>query len=198
MNRREALKTSALFLGYAVSTAALSELFVSCAAGKHLRWKPVFLKPDQAHTIAEMTERILPRTQTPGAKDLHIDKFIDKMLKDLLAPEEQTDFLRGLEAFERACVQQYGKRFVDCTTTQQDELLRQMDRESAKLPPSVWGIRLAAPSPTPFFRRVKELTLLGYFTSEQVERNVLNYDPLPGRYVACLPLAEVGGKVWNE
>ncbi len=148
--------------------------------------------------ISEMTERILPKTKTPGAKDLHIDKFIDKMLKDLLAPEEQTDFLRGMEAFESACVKQYGKKFVDCTTAQQDELLRKMDKEAAKLPPSVWGIRLAAPAPTPFFRRVKDLTLLGYFTSEQVGMNVLSYDPLPGGYVACLPLVDAGGKIWNE
>lgn len=197
MNRRKALKTTALFLGYAVSSAALSNLFISCSTGKHLHWKPVFLTPDQAHTIGEITERILPRTKTPGAKDLHIDKFIDTMLKDLLAPDEQKDFVQGLAAFEQACLDQYGKKFVACSTEQQDEFLRKLDREAGKLPPSLWGIRLSAPAPTPFFRRVKDLTLLGYYTSEKIGKNVLNYDPLPGNYISCMPLAQIGN-AWNE
>lgn len=197
MNRRKAIKTTALFLGYAVSTTALSDLFISCNAAGHLHWKPIFLTREHARTIEEITERILPRTQTPGAKDLHIARFIDTMLKDLLAPDEQQDFLKGLVAFEEACVRQYGRKFAACTVAQQEELLVKLDKEAAKLPPSVWGIRLAAPSPTPFFRRVKELTLMGYFTSEQIGRNVLGYDPMPGMYVACMPASEVG-KVWNE
>lgn len=197
MNRRKALKTTALFLGYAVSASALSELFISCSSSKHLNWKPVFLSKEQARTIGEMTERILPRTKTPGAKDLHIDKFIDKMLKDLLSPEEQQDFVAGLTAFEAMCLKQFGTKFAACTTAQQDELLTQLDKEAVKAPPSVWGIRLGDAAPTPFFRRVKELTLLGYYTSEAIGKNVLNYDPLPGVFVGCMPLAEVGN-AWNE
>ena len=197
MNRRKALKTTALFLGYAVSSAALSELFISCSTSKHLNWKPVFLTREQAHTIGAITERILPRTQTPGAKDLHIDKFIDKMLKDLLAPDEQKDFVAGLTAFEEACMKQYGQKFTACAVAQQDELLLKLDKAAAKLPPSVWGIRLSAPAPTPFFRRVKELTLLGYYTSQKIGTEVLGYDPMPGNYVSCMPLSQIGN-AWNE
>ncbi len=197
MNRRKALKTTALFLGYAVSATALSDLFISCTTSKHLNWKPVFLSPEHAHTIAEMTERILPRTQTPGAKDLHIDKFIDKMLKDLLAPDEQKDFVAGLTAFEATCIQQFGVKFVACTAAQQNELLLQLDKEAVNSSPSVWGIRLSAASPTPFFRRVKELTLLGYYTSQKIGTEVLRYDPMPGVYVSCMPLSEIGN-AWNE
>lgn len=197
MDRRKALKTTALFLGYAVSASALSELFVSCSTSNHLNWKPEFLTADQARTIGDMAERILPRTKTPGAKDLHIDKFIDKMLKDLLAPEEQQDFVAGLAAFEASCIQQYGKKFAACSAAQQTDLLLKMDKAAAKLPPSLWGIRLAAASPNDFFRRVKELTLLGYYTSEAIGKNVLSYDPLPGVYVGCMPVSEVGN-AWNE
>lgn len=198
MNRREALKTTALFLGYAVSATALSELFISCSAGKHLHWKPEFLTPEQARTIAAIAESILPRTKTPGAKDLHIDKFIDKMLKDLLAPDEQKDFLAGLAAFEQVCIREYNLKFADCPAERQHALLLQMDKEAAKQPPSLWGIRLSADAPTHFFRRIKELTLLGYYTSQKIGTEVLGYDPMPGVYVGCMPLAEVGGKTWNE
>ena len=48
-----------------------------------------------------------------------------------------------------------------------------------------------------FFRRLKELTLLGYYTSQKVGKEILSFDPLPGGFTACMPLAEVG-HAWNE
>ena len=41
---------------------------------------------------------------------------------------------------------------------------------------------------TPFWRLLKELTLFGYFTSEQGATQALEYVPIPGRYDACIPL----------
>ncbi len=180
MNRRDILKSSALFLGYAVSATALSATFMACSQEAKLDWNPLFLSNNQAASIAEITETILPKTKTPGAKELGVPQFIDKMLKDLLSPEEQKDFLAGLEKLEEECEKAYSKSFVECTPQQRQEFLTKMDTEAAKLPPSVWGIRLAPPSPTPFFRRVKELTLLGYFTSQKIGKEVLGYDPIPG------------------
>jgi hypothetical protein len=44
---------------------------------------------------------------------------------------------------------------------------------------------------------VKELTLLGYFTSEPGATQVLQYRPVPGAYHACVPLTQAGkGKTW--
>jgi hypothetical protein len=197
MNRRDAIKSSALFLGYAVSTTALSNLFISCKSEVQLNWKPVFLSNSQAQLLSEMTERILPRTKTPGAKDLNIDRFIDKMLKDLLSKAEQKDFLAGLDAFESACKSANGKPFVECTTEQQNAFLVKMDKESTKFNPSVWGIDLGAPIQIPFFRRVKELTLLGFYTSQDIGEKVLSFLPIPGEYIGCVPLASIGN-AWNE
>ena len=197
MNRREILKSGTLFFGYAVSTAALSELFVSCSADKKLDWQPTFLDNHQANVISEMTERILPKTKTPGAKELGVDKFIDKMLKDLLSPAEQKDFVKGLEVFEETFEKENNKKFLEATPQQQEDFLRKMDKEAAKLPATIWGIALTKPTPVPFFRRVKELTLLGYFTSEKIGKNVLSFDPTPGGFIACMPLSQVGN-AWNE
>jgi hypothetical protein len=197
MQRRDALKHTALFFGYAVSVSALSETFVACSSQASLGWKPEFLTDNQATTIAEITETILPKTKTPGAKELGVPQFVDKMLNDLLSETEQKDFLAGLDTFDKACEVATGKSFVDCTEKQRQDFLLQQDKEAAKLPPSVWGIRLAAPGPTAFFRRLKELTLLGYFTSEKVGKTLLGYDPIPGHYIACMPLTG-NQKVWNE
>ncbi|WP_028664515.1 gluconate 2-dehydrogenase subunit 3 family protein [Runella zeae] len=197
MNRREILKSSALFLGYAVSTTALSQTFLACTQEAKLDWKPVFLTNNQAASIAEITETILPKTKTPGAKELGVPQFVDKMLKDLLSEEEQKDFVAGLEKLEEECEKTHGKSFVECTPQQREAFLTQLDKEAEALPPSVWGIRLAPPSPTPFFRRLKELTLLGYFTSQKIGKDVLGYDPIPGNYIACMPLTP-GMNAWNE
>ncbi len=197
MNRREILKSSALFLGYAVSTTALSQTFLACTQEAKLDWKPVFLTNNQAASIAEITETILPKTKTPGAKELGVPQFVDKMLKDLLSEEEQKDFVAGLEKLEEECEKAHGKSFVECTPQQREAFLTQLDKEAEALPPSVWGIRLAPPSPTPFFRRLKELTLVGYFTSQKIGKEVLGYDPIPGNYIACMPLTP-GMNAWNE
>ncbi|MBO0930623.1 gluconate 2-dehydrogenase subunit 3 family protein [Fibrella aquatilis] len=196
MNRREALKNSALFVGYAVSATALTETFVACSKTAHLSWKPVFLSENQANTIAEITETILPKTTTPGAKELGVPQFVDKMLHDLLSKEDQANFLTGLEALENRCEKETGKAFVDCTPAQREVFLLKIDQEAPPLPPSLWGITLKPSGPPAFFRRLKSLTLLGYYTSEQIGKNVLAYDPVPGTYVPCMPLN--GQNAWNE
>lgn len=196
MNRRDAIKTSALFLGYAVSSATLSSLFIRCQAGVKLDWKPVFLTPAQAQSVAEVAETILPKTSTPGAKELGVPQFIDLMLKESLAPEEQQDFLAGLKKLEADCESANGKSFLECSQEQREAFLLKLDREAGKLPPSVWGITLAPPSPVAFFRRLKSLTMLGYFTSKQVGSEILSYEPNPMGFQACIPLN--GMNAWNE
>jgi hypothetical protein len=46
--------------------------------------------------------------------------------------------------------------------------------------------------------QIKELTVIGYFTSELVGKSVLKYDPVPGRFDPCIPLAEVGNAQWTR
>ena len=199
MNRRELLKSSGLFVGYAISSATLTSLFISCQAEAKLNldWKPVFLSKEQANMLAEITETILPKTKTPGAKELAVPQFIDKMLKEVSGKADQTDFVVGLAQMDKDCTNQYGKSFVECTPEDRIAFLLTMDEAAGKFPPSVWGITLAPPSPVAFFRKLKSLTLFGYYTSEEVGKNILSYDPVPGDYIACLPLKEVGN-AWNE
>jgi hypothetical protein len=197
MKRRDAIKTSALALGYAISPKALTDLFLRCHSEVSLDWKPVFFSPADANTLAEITETILPKTATPGAKELGVPAFIDKMVRDLLSVEEQKDFMAGLKKLEAECMAVNGKPFVDCSTEQRETFLLKQDMESAKFGPSTWGISLGKPAPVAFYRRVKSLTLVGYYTSQKVGKEILKYDPIPGAFIACMPLPEVGN-AWNE
>ncbi len=157
MERREAIKNTVLFLGYSVSFSALSETFLACNKAAGVDWQPVFLSKTQANTVAEITETILPKTETPGAKDLGVPQFVDKMLKDLLSEEDQKGFVADLDQFEKDCKAAYGKAFVDCDQTQREEYLVKLDKESAKFPPSAWGIALVeSPPPVTFFQKIEK------------------------------------------
>jgi hypothetical protein len=197
MNRRDYIKNTMLTLGYAVSVGAVSELLTSCQKEASLDWKPVFLSNNQANTIAEIAETILPKTQTPGAKDLGVPQFIDKMLKDLLSETDQKEFIEGIEQLDERCEKEFGKVFVECDTKQREQILIALDKESPKFPLTLWGIVLVEkPEPITFFRRVKSMTLMGYFTSEKVGKELLTYNPVPGKFIGEIEYK--GQNAWSE
>jgi len=189
MNRRDALKNTLLAMGYSLTVPSLISIFNSCSSNNSITWKPLFLSGEQATVIAELAETILPKTETPGAKDLNIDRFIDKMLHQVFSPEEQQLFIKGLADFEKQSKELNGKTFADSSPEERKKLLTKMEQETEKTPPSVWGINLKKDAgPLPFYRQAKSLTLLGYFTSQEIGKKVLVYDPVPGPFVADVPV----------
>ncbi|MEO5562974.1 MAG: gluconate 2-dehydrogenase subunit 3 family protein [Chitinophagaceae bacterium] len=195
MNRRDALKQTVLVLGYTVTVPSLLAVLAGCNndSGTSLTWEPQFFSPSQASVISELAEAILPKTKTPGAKDLHIDQFIDRIIKQVLSAEDQQKFLKGMEAFEAEAKQVNGKSFVESAPEQRAALLTKMETETEKMPGSIWGFSLKKDAGSvPFYREVKELTLLGYFTSKEIGKEVLVYDPVPGKFAADVPLTKPG------
>ncbi len=184
-------------LGYTFSTAAASDLLIACKEQAKLDWKPVFLDNNQANLIAEISETILPQTATPGAKELGLPQFIDKMLKELLNEKDQQELMAGLKDFEKKCDAKYNKSFTELTQAEKEAFLIEQDKASPGFPISMWGINLDPnPKPITFYRRIKSLALMGYFTSEKIGKEVLVYDPVPGHYDGCIPLS--GQNAWAE
>lgn len=197
MNRKEFLKSTAATLGLAISASSMSALFVACAQEAKLSWKPIFLKPNQAATIAEIAETILPKTKTPGAKGLAVPQFIDKMVNDTFDKKGQEEFVKGLETFENQCDTKYGKSFMELSHKEREEFLMMQEAENPKSGMSLWGINLEPDAkPATFYKIVKSLTLFGFYTSQQIGEKVLAFDPTPGEYIACMPLS--GQNAWNE
>ena len=102
MDRREAIKRTSVMLGFALSAPAILGVLNGCKAAPDLAFKPVFFTPEQAATLSELTEIILPKTDTPGAKDVGVPGFIDRMLKEVYSHEQQQRFLSDLAAFEES------------------------------------------------------------------------------------------------
>lgn len=197
MNRREALKGTAMIFGYAVTGSTVAALMQSCDTGAKLTWVPQVLSESQAKTLSAVVDRILPATDTPGALDVGVDQFIDRMLKTVFPEEIQNGFSTGLDEFNASANSTFGKDFVKLKPEQQDELIRQYEEKSGPLPSSIWVFSNGEPKDFPFYRMMKELALMGYFQSERIGKEVLAYDPIPGVYQGCIPYGDVG-KVWTE
>lgn len=195
INRRELLQRVAYLMGGAISAPAVLGFLNGCTAKKEATWQPVFLSKEQGALVAEVAEIIIPRTDTPGAKDAGVPAFIDVMLKDVYEEEDRQRYLSGLKAFDDAARTAHGKSFVELPKQQQTELVRKFHDEAV-------AAELADESRSrylqrPFILMTKELTLLGFFTSKPGATQVLQYAAVPGSFQACIPLAQAGnGKSW--
>lgn len=202
INRREAIRRVALLMGGAVSAPAILGLLAGCSAepgtdvaATDAEWKPTFLTQAQAALVAEVAEIMIPRTDTPGAKDVGIPAFIDKMLKDAYPQDDQTRFVAGLADFEAQARREHGRAFLELEPAQRAALVKQAHDPAVEVEQA--STLPIAERNRPFILMMKELTMLGYFVSEPGATQVLQYRPVPGAYHACVPLAQAGkGRTW--
>ncbi|MEM9823030.1 MAG: gluconate 2-dehydrogenase subunit 3 family protein [Bacteroidota bacterium] len=216
MTRRDAIKRTALIMGYAVSATATMGVLNGCSADPAEKgWQPAFFDKEQIQLVAEMAEQILPATDTPGAKEVLVHRFMDQMLNDCYIPELQQRFTEGLKGFSEECVKTYKRPFRKCSSEQQRQILTKYDEAAYAMKAQIKAEQKAEKAiflekeketqvgngylltnRDPFFTMFKELTLLGYFTSTKVGTEILNYDPIPGNYDGCIPLPE-NGRGWS-
>ena len=192
MKRRDAIKRTALIMGYAVSATAIAGVMNGCKADTTTPadiWKPKFLSDIQWKNLSEATERILPKTDTPGAKDVMVDRLIDELMHSIYKPEASKVFAAGLDKMEADAQATHSKSFHLLDDAQKDDLLT-ATMNAAK---TERDNNPDAENP-PFFNTLKELTFLGFFTSEKIGEEVLVYDPIPTRYDGCIPLE---GNAWS-
>ncbi len=221
IDRREALRRTALLLGGAISAPTLAGVLAGCEApATNSGWAPRSMTADQGALMASLAEHILPATDTPGAQAAGVHRFIDTMLAEYYGATERTTFVDGLEDVDARARSAGAKSFLRATKEQQLAVLTALDREayphSATAPAATRGedsergqtenatgapkkadtSRLKAPAHSqPFFRTMKELTLLGYYTSEIGATRELTYTQVPGRFEGCVPLTRVG-RAW--
>jgi hypothetical protein len=140
--------------------------------------------------LDEIADTILPDTKTPGAKAAGVGPFIAMMVGDTYDPREQRLFLDGLATLELESRAQNGGGFMASSPAQRLALLRRLDREAIDY------MREEGSGDRPhYFRLIKELTLLGYFTSEIGCTQAMRYVETPGRFDPCITYT-VGDKAW--
>ena len=186
MKRRDAIRSVALMLGGTFSAPTLLAMD---------RWKSETSKPssvdfsltdNQKQIVAEVAELIIPKTSTPGAKDVGVPAFIMMMLQDCYKTPEHKSFTEGLNDLEK-------KQFLTMDTSQKTEILKQVEKDSVeqmkayqvqqtKMGDNEDREQMAAQAKgLPYWRLMKELTMLGYFTSEEGIKSSFDYVPIPGK-----------------
>jgi hypothetical protein len=188
VTRREAIRrVSALFGGAAV--IGQSAWLAGCEGLSYARRGTLFL-PFEVTLLDEIADTILPATKTPGAKAAQVGLFIATMVTDTYDPGEQRIFRDGLETLERESQMQNGGGFMASSPAQRVALLERIDRETIDY------LRMPGNADRPhYFRMIKELTLLGYFTSEIGYTQAMRYAETPGRFEPCTTYT-AGDKAW--
>jgi hypothetical protein len=195
MQRREVLKllagTAALPLLSADALAFFQAVHEQIPVPAALKT----LNPHQDATVTAIAEWIIPETETPGAKAVRVNEFIDLILTDWMDEEERTKFLSGIADVDARCHEAFGKDFVDGSAAEQKQMLTVLDEEltefrqvEAEAPSRRHKIR--PDSDKPFFDGMKQLTLAGYFTSEAGAKQALHFQIIPSQHAACVPEEE--------
>lgn len=180
IDRREAIRRAALLAGVALAPEWLMAVGQAGPAAQGSR-----LTPAQAAIAGAVADRIIPRTDTPGAADVGVPAFIDLLYAEFMTPAERKMLAEGLDSVDAAAKAAHGGPFTTLAVDRQDTVLRGIARaEEGK--------------DQGFFRQIRAATVLGYFTSEPVGRSVLHYDPVPGRYDSCVPIDQVGRRNWTS
>ena len=185
MNRKDAIKRTAMLMGGVLFAPTIAGVLKGCTPSTE-KWTPVLFNAAEADLTRKLADTIIPATDTPGAVDVGIPGFIEKMVKEIFSEEQRSDFLFGLTHFDSLCQREKGRSFVELSEEERLEFASDINREAIENEES------EGPQ---FFLIFKELTLVGFFTSEVGATQVLKYEPTPGYYDGCVPFEEIG-KTW--
>jgi gluconate 2-dehydrogenase gamma chain len=206
MNRRDAIRQLALSLGGMASAPVISGILSGCstpAGGPD--YTPSSLSPEQLKSVGLISESIIPRTDTPGALDAGVDRFIDSLLSDYLSDRNRRNFLDELDRFIGRADEATGGSLNKADAETRDRFVRQIDAETFPSPKderALEGTDISTdagadpdtPNSEPFFRQLKGLVVAGYYTSEVGATQELHVAPF-GDYRGDIAFESVG-KSW--
>lgn len=177
MNRREAVQYISILLG---GTLVGSDVFLSgCKSNTGVSMS--FTDADVS-LLDEIADTILPATQTPGAKAAKTGQFMTVMVNDCYEQKDQKIFHEGMKKLDDLSEKEYKLPVMKINAEQRHDLLVKLDNEQKE-----YMKNKKEEEPSHYFRMMKELTLLGYFTSEIGCTQARRYVERPGKYIGDLP-----------
>ncbi|MCO6462676.1 MAG: gluconate 2-dehydrogenase subunit 3 family protein [Saprospiraceae bacterium] len=186
MDRRETLKTISLLLGYSLTAGTATAFLNGCKASTSDDWKPTTLTEEEVNTLAEICEAILPKTDTPGAKDALCHRYIDEMITHFYTEDKRTYFKKELKKFDQKSKGKYARPFSALNPSEKEAILGILSKEPKQEDNNPENY-------DPIFKIIKDATVSGYFSSEVGAKGGLCiYDPIPGPYLGCIDYSTVG------
>lgn len=132
---------------------------IKAAAQDGTDWTPALLTKDEAEATAILSDIIIPRTNTPGARDARCHECIDLLLS-IESDQAQATYRDGLAWFEDRCKATHGKGIAQATADQVTEIVHatsdEHDTHPDELKPGVV-----------FFKNLKDRTIFAYYTSRE-------------------------------
>jgi hypothetical protein len=196
MDRRTVIKNLALILGGAALLPACSQ----DKAKSKVALKNIDITADQEQLIGDVSETVIPKTKTPGAKDLMLHLFVLKMVDDCYRKQEQETFITGIGQFNDAVLKQYGKTFNQLDAKIREAFLLDIEKEAKiysektsaaggkKTPAGASSVISKYPGELQaFYFIVKNQTINGYTNSKYFLTKEVVYELVPGRYNAHFP-----------
>ena len=147
--------------------------------------EPALFSDAQRRAVSAAADQIIPRTDTPGALDARVPRFIELMAERWFTDEERDVFVSGLDAL----LAEAGGDFAGLDPAAQLALLEALEEEAGD---STWyeffsTMRVWDES-APFICQLKELVVLGFMLSEVGSTQFLRTNPM-GEFVGDIPLA---------
>jgi len=173
MLRRDLLRTLALA---AAACALPREAVASDRWAEVARTARRSLTPQHRALVGTVADIILPRTDTPSATDVGVTDFVEVMVEAYYDPTERTAFVDGLDAIDALAQRSTGRTFVTLDLATQTHLVEQLDRVTTRTTPAERT-----------YGRLKGLVMHGWYTSERVQREVLQTQIIPGRFDGAAP-----------
>ena len=177
LNRRDALRTLAAGTAGVAATTWVESLSALAQSHAHSpgaaavmsaqTWKPRVLTAAQNEAVIAITELIIPETDTPGAKALGVNRFVDRVLQTA-SKAERDRFVRGLAWMDGQSRAAGSKNFVSSTPAEQTALLTRLADDQNTAEADRPGVE--------FFRAIKSMTISGYYTTEIGLRRELGDD----------------------
>jgi hypothetical protein len=182
MNRRDSLKQLGLLVGgNLLASGAVADFLQTAASIKagDRPWQPRLLSARQAALLQELVEVIIPKTDTPGAKEALTHVFVDLYVNDCYPKAQQELFLKGLDEIDTLSRKQLRRPFLELSPDERLGLLKQLEKES-------WDRGEAVEQS--FIRMLKNLTLTGFFSSQPGATKAATYARSPGPFEGCTEL----------
>lgn len=189
MDRREALSMVSLVCGGTIAGAA--GFLSGCKENKPKSIMGI-LDNSQQNILEELAETILPKTSnSPGAKDVEIGKFANRIVTDCYTENEQNELIDGLLKLDEISQLNYNDKFIKLSIVDKNELILKLESES-----KTSNQTRQNEAPPHYYSMMKQLSVWGYLSSEIVGTKVMRFVPIPGRFEGCIPY-ETGEKVFS-
>ncbi len=173
MDRRASIKTLLIIsAGTALMPSCMQEEEKSSVALENIK-----INRSEENLLAEISETIIPKTDTPGAKDVSAHLFALMMVDDCYPTDSQDKFIKGMKEFKSLSKKKFDKSFEKCTPAERTQILSEI--ESKKDIPENLDF---------FYNSIKRLTVQAFTTSEYYLTKVHEYKLVPGKFYGCVPV----------